>query len=173
MPKSAQGTVPGGSGSDLPLPGETAEVTYPMQDSGNNGNGLVWVVVIVLLLLAGGGAIVLVQHQRKRREIALKAAQRRAQQARSAGNVRPYARQSAQSPRASAYPQQNDYGQSAQLPVFPQSAQSSAPQRPYARQTGDGAASANGSASAPRVGRRTAYQQSASAKEQNDMDNDV
>ena len=154
-PATSQQTANGGNGSDLPLPGESGTVVYPMQDN-EGGSGLIWVIVIVLLLLAGGGVFALVQHQRRQRQIALRAAQRRAQQARNA--QRPYARQGEYASRTGAYPSQGAYGQTAQQ---------AAPQRPYARPDGTSAPTANGANTtpAPRVGRRTAYQQALAEKQ--------
>ena len=171
----AQNNPAGGSGSvgnaepTLPLPGATNAVTYPMQDNGGDGGALVWVIVIALLVLAVGGAVAVMQHQRRKQQIAMKAAQRRAQMARSAAPQRPYARAANPAqPRTGAYPV---YGQPQHPPLFPQadqpkadgSAQSGvhtmpvypAPEtpveRPYARQATDGAPQ--------KIGRRTAWQQ--------------
>ena len=139
-PATMGGTI-GGSDADLPLPGGSSSVTYPVKNEG--GASWIWWIVIPLLALTIGGAIALMQHQRRKQQIAMKAAQRRAQQARSAG-ARPYARQTAAQPRTGAYP---SYGQNQAAPLFPQPEE---PQRPYARQTGE---------AQPRVGRRTAWQQ--------------
>ena len=182
----AQNNPTGGSGSvgntsgDLPLPGATNAVTYPMQGSDEGGNALVWVIVIALLVLAVGGAVAVMQHQRRKQQIAMKAAQRRAQQARSAAPQRPYARTSNPGqPRTGAYPV---YGQPQHPPLFPQTEQTNAEvitppavpvqpsarttpvypapeapvERPYARPATD---------SVPqRVGRRTAWQQAHAEK---------
>lgn len=165
---SATATPPGtatGSGqvedsaSELPMPGASGSVTYPMQESESDSNALIWVIVIGLLVLAVGGAVVFMQHQRKQQQIAMKAAQRRAQQARSA--ARPYAAQGGQpTARTGAYPA---YGQ--QLPVFPQQPQapeSQAAQRPYARTAQDAAQPKS-------TGRRTAWQQAHAEKKSEDQ----
>ncbi|MBR3762940.1 MAG: SH3 domain-containing protein [Clostridia bacterium] len=183
----AQGNPSGGSGQvsnpsdDLPLPGATGAVTYPMKDSGGDGSALVWVIVIALLVLAVGGAVAVMQHQRRKQQIAMKAAQRRAQQARNAAAQRPYARvANPVQPRTGAYP---NYGQQ-QLSLFPQPGQTNAANdvpgnnpaptasaspvtqaptaRPYARPAAE--------ATPQRVGRRTAWQQAHA--EQNDANGD-
>ena len=86
-----------------------ANVTYPSaSDSSDGGSALVWIVVIALLLIAGAGVFAFVRYQQKRRRIAMRAAQRRAQAARSA--ERPYARQAGPNgqpqPRMGVYPNQ-------------------------------------------------------------------
>lgn len=74
-----------------PLP--TAAATYPVvNESGNSG--LVIFIVIAVVLLLGGGGFAFMQYQKKQREVAMKAAQRRAQAARNAD--RPVARQAGQ-----------------------------------------------------------------------------
>lgn len=146
----------GESSSDLPLPGADSGVTYPMQNSSKGGSAIVWIVVILLLVLAVGGAVVFMQHQRRKQQIAMRAAQRRAQQARNAA-ANPY--RNAAQPRTGAYP---SYGQPQQLPLFPQNGEDdfggaqapmgqAVPERPYARQAENIASQ--------RVGRRTARQQ--------------
>lgn len=168
-PSGGSGQV-GNSSSDLPLPGETGTVTYPMKDNGGDGGALVWVIVIALLVLAVGGAVAVMQHQRRKQQIAMKAAQRRAQQARSAAPQRPYARQP--QPRTGAYP---NYGQPQQA-LFPQSGQpndggyapQSSPAQPQQRTTPVYPAEAPverpaarpvAESTPQRVGRRTAWQQ--------------
>ena len=164
---NAQQGTSGGNGlvdntdNSLPAPGATGSVTYPMQESEGGGSALIWVAVIGLLVLAVGGAVVFMQHQRKQQQIAMKAAQRRAQQARS-NAPRPHAGQNGQY-RTGAYP---SYGRQ-QAPLFPQQSDVQDPyasqttqqnaggvpvQRPYAR-TSDPSGTG-------RVGRRTARQQS-------------
>ena len=176
----------GDHASDLPLPGTTGGATYPMQND-QSGNTLVWIIVILLLVLAIGGAVVVMQYQRKKRQMAMRAAQRRAQQARQAASVsRPYARQaSAPQSRTGAYP---NYGQPRQTPLFPQQPggypngypmtddepirpeawppepipAEPVAQRPYARQ--NTAQDGDGTQPEHRVGRRTAWQQAHAAK---------
>lgn len=178
----------GDSSSDLPLPGGTGSATYPMQES-KGGNAVVWIVVILLLTLAIGGAVVVMQHQRRKQQIAMRAAQRRAQQARQAGNTgRPYARQAYAPPvRTDSYP---PYGEHKPLPRFPQEIKRDAygsgyvqretdtsdelrtppmpvmNPRPYARQNPPPESS---QPNMPRVGRRTARQQEL-ARQQDDAD---
>ncbi|MBQ8556997.1 MAG: hypothetical protein IJ438_14160, partial [Clostridia bacterium] len=86
-----------------PLP----NVTYPTNNTEGGSSALVWIIVIALLLVVGGGVFAFVSYQQKRRRIAMRAAQRRAQAARSAD--RPYARQATQSgqPRTGTYPNQS------------------------------------------------------------------
>lgn len=158
-PATGSGQV-GSADSDLPLPGATGSVTYPMQDSPEKGgNGLVWLVVIGLLVVTIGGAAAFMQHQRKKREIEMRAAQRRAQQARSAGG-RPYARQGAQQPRTGAYPQYGPH-----VPLFPQDPPVMDPYAAPQHQTGTApverphARAAEEAAPARRPGRRTTWQQ--------------
>lgn len=188
----------GESSSDLPLPGETVGLITPPQSNANSGNGgsspLAAIIVIALLLVAGVGVFAVVQHQRKRRRIAMRAAQRRAQQARSNGG-------SGMPNRVGAYfPQQNApqapggqptaQSQSGPLPIYngfhmPQLQQNgqpvanttpqptaAVPQRPYARQNqpASGSSQQPAQSAQPRVGRRTAYQQALAAQQQNQND---
>ena len=154
-PVTSGGIGMGESSSDLPLPGTT--VYYPAPDQSSDGSALVWIIVIALLLVAGGGVLAFVQYQRKRRQIAMRAAQRRAQAARSAAGERPYARQSGMQQRAREYPQKSAYGAQQYYnsrsagPVQGSSAANGA-EKPYARneQTAQEVKPA---------GRRTAYQQ--------------
>lgn len=186
----SSGGQTGGGAQELPTPG--SNVTYTNGDDGGS-NVLIWVIVGLLLVVTVGGAVAFMQHQRRKAQIAQRAAQRRAQQARGgAGNGRAFARQEApEQPRTGAYP---TYGQSQTPPLFPQSGQiyrdyasqaaqpteasqptaapqqqrnaAAVPQRPYARQAGD--AQANGTAKPPvRMGRRTAWQQN-HAQDQNE-----
>ena len=74
-----------------PLP--TAATTYPVTNESGN-SGLVIFIVIAVVLLLGGGGFAFMQYQKKQREVAMKAAQRRAQAARNAD--RPVARQAGQ-----------------------------------------------------------------------------
>lgn len=183
----------GESSSELPLPGETVGTIVPPQSTGGNasdGNGggspLAAIIVIALLAVAGVGVIAVVQHQRKRRRIAMRAAQRRAQQARSSATGA-YNRIGTYFPQQSAaYAPQPAASQTATqtqqgpLPVYGGSSAAQtqhpqpavvdaqgvpAPQRPYARQNQPAAGSQQ--STQPRVGRRTAYQQALAAQQQN------
>ncbi len=86
-------------------------------ESGNSG--LVVFIVIAVVLLLGGGGFAFMQYQKKQREVAMKAAQRRAQAARNAD--RPVARQAGQPQqmRAGAYatPQQRPQTNNGVSPV--------------------------------------------------------
>ena len=86
-------------------------------ESGNSG--LVIFIVIAVVLLLGGGGFAFMQYQKKQREVAMKAAQRRAQAARNAD--RPVARQAGQPPqmRTGAYttPQQRPQTNNGVSPV--------------------------------------------------------
>lgn len=184
----------GESSAELPLPGETVGTIVPPQSTGGTpsdgiggGSPLAAIIVVALLAVAGVGVIAVVQHQRKRRRIAMRAAQRRAQQARSSaqgaynriGTYFPqqsaaYAPQPTAS-QTSAQAQQNPLpvygGSSAAQPQHPQPAvvdaqpAPSAPQRPYARQNQP--VGSPQQSTQPRVGRRTAYQQALTAQQQN------
>lgn len=177
----------GESSSELPLPGETVGTIVPPQSTGgtpSDGNGggspLAAIIVIALLAVAGVGVIAVVQHQRKRRRIALRAAQRRAQAARSNAANRPHAGQMQN--RTGMYPQQpsqygyqNTYQQQAQQPYRAYQAdnagQYAEPERPYARKSDSGEAPDSQNAEAPRrVGRRTAYQQALAEQQRNAKD---
>ncbi len=97
-------TTPTPTATFNPLP----DVTYPVANGGGDGSGLlIGICVGGLLLLVIGGVFVLVRHQQNKQRIAMRAAARRAQAARSQ-QQRPHARTTAQGqPRTGAYPNPN------------------------------------------------------------------
>ena len=177
------------------LPFTTATYVPPQSVDGegdDSSGGFGWVVVpivIGVILLIGGGVFAIVWQQQKRRKIAMRAAQRRAQAARSA--ERPYARQAGQ-PRTGTYPNQNQqytgsYTASQQvrrpsqikpmnddLPTYQRTSQETAPYKPYGKTDVQQSADPFGmdlptenapAARSGRVGRRTAYRQAQAAKD--------
>ncbi len=158
---TATPTAAGGSGSMTPSSGA----------SSGNANPLVWILVVLLLLITVSIAIAVMQHQRKKRQLAMKAAQRRAQQARNAAAGRAYARTSAAPvSRTGAYP---SYGTGRTEPLFPPAetpettgytttsyppvapTAGSGLERPYARHAGGSDAAAPAVSGRRRARRRT------------------
>ena len=142
-----------------PLP----DMTYPATDDGEGGSAIIWAVVIGLLLMAVGGVFAMVRYQQKRRQIAMRAAQRRAQAAR-AQQQRPYARTAAPGqPRTGTYPNQQAANRPASSGTQSRTAYPYSPtadNAPYDRPaTPEQTASGDGDTQrVQRVGRRTARQ---------------
>ena len=155
-----------GGAADLePGPTSTIKVTYGDESDGRKGfDWRVAAFVIVLLLIVGGGVYVYVQQERKRRKMAMRAAQRRAQAARSAAE-RPVARRTGEGQhRTGAYPRQmaQDYQKSDYTYAFRSNEEAAQ------RQNASHAAPAEQPVNGKKPGRRTAYQQALAEQQKRD-----